>query len=308
MTALDRLGLMLGRLGFGAAPIGNLYHPVSDEQAHGTVEAAWASGVRYFDTAPLYGLGLAELRLGAALSNRPRDEFVVSTKVGRILDAPAGSRSGAATGFDLDYSRDGVRRSIEDSLTRLGLDRVDIVYVHDPDEHIDQTVAESIPALAELRDEGVLRAIGVGLNFTAPLLRLIRQAPVDIVMMAGRWTLVDRSGLPVLEECGNRGIAVAAAAPFNSGLLAYPWPPDDAHFDYQLAAPEVLARARVLAAACDRAGVPLPQAALQFPLRHPAVACVVAGMASAAEVRRNTDWMQTPVAEDLWSILDSIRD
>lgn len=302
-------------LGFGAAQIGNLYAPVDDETAAAAVDAAWQEGVRYFDTAPHYGLGLSERRLGAALGRRPRDEFVVSTKVGRLLvenPAPTGSDLDVA-GFavpddltrQLDYSGDGVRRSLEASLTRLGLDRVDIVYVHDPDAHLDQAIRESIPALCQLRDEGVVGAVGAGMNYWQPLLRIVQEADADVVMLAGRWTLLDRSGEPLLEECERRNVSVVAAAPFNSGILARPWPADGAMWNYEPAPEDVLAKARALAAACQEHGNTLPQAAVCFPLRHPAVASVVAGMRTAAQARTSAAYLGAGISEDAWAALEA---
>ena len=307
---LGRTSVRVSALGFGAAPIGNLYQPLDDDVARAAVDAAWDGGARYFDTAPHYGLGLSERRLGAALADRPRAEFAVSTKVGRLLEAnpaPTGSDL-AAGGFAVpdslvrraDYTRDGVLRSLEASLRRLGLDRIDIVYVHDPDDHLDAALTGALPALAELRDQGVVGAIGAGMNTVAPLLRIVAEADVDAVMVAGRWTLADRSAGPLLDACLERGVSAVAAAPFNSGLLARPWPPDDAHFDYGPAPAAVLQRARVLARACGRHGSVLPHAAIRFPLRHPAVACVVAGISSAEQARSATAWAATDLPPDAW--------
>jgi D-threo-aldose 1-dehydrogenase len=230
MQARPLRGLAVSRLGFGGASLGNLYLETPDAQARASVDAAWDGGVRYFDTAPHYGLGLSERRLGAALAGRPRADYVLSTKVGRLLvpnKAPTGSdleAGGFAVPDDLvrrfDFSRDGVLRSLEASLDRLGVGRVDIVYVHDPDEHMDQAIAEAIPALAELRDQGVVGAVGAGMNQWQALRRMVREADLDVVMLAGRWTLLDRSGAPLLAACAERGVAVVAAAPYNSGLLA----------------------------------------------------------------------------------------
>ena len=234
--------VLLTEVGFGGASAGNLYRETSDAGAAAALDAAWAGGIRYFDTAPHYGLGLSESRLGAALRSRPRAEFVLSTKVGRLLEdnpSPAGSDL-AAGGFAvpdrlrrrLDYSAAGVRRSLEDSLARLGLDRVDVVYVHDADDHVDEAIAGAIPELVRMREEGIIGAAGVGMNQWQAPLRMVRETDLDVVMLAGRWTLLDRSGAPLLAECAARGVSVVAAAPFNSGLLAQPWPPDDAHFNY----------------------------------------------------------------------------
>jgi D-threo-aldose 1-dehydrogenase len=288
-------GFALSELGFGGAPLGNLYRETPGPEARLAVDAAWDGGVRYYDTAPHYGLGLSERRMGAALAGRPRDEFVLSTKVGRVLEAnpaPAGSdlpAGGFAVPDDLirrfDFSRDGALRSLESSLERLGVSRIDIVYVHDPDEHADQAIAEAIPALTELRDQGVIGAVGVGMNQWQIPLRMLREADLDVIMLAGRWTLLDQSGAPLLAACAERGVAVVAAAPYNSGLLARDRPAAEAHFNYMRASSAVLAKAARLADICQRHGTRLPAAALQFPLRHPAVTSVVAGMRTADEVR-----------------------
>ncbi len=204
-------GLHLTELGLGGGPLGNHTRAISDEAALATIDAAWAGGVRYFDTAPHYGLGLSERRIGQALRARPREEFVLSTKVGRLLEPnphPTGSDLAAAD-FDVpddlvrhdDYSRDGVRRSLDASLERLGLDHVDIVYVHDADDHVDEAIEHAIPALIELREQGVIGAVGVGMNQWQAPLRMVRETDLDVVMLAGRWTLLDRSGRPLLEEC-----------------------------------------------------------------------------------------------------------
>ncbi|MFF1810953.1 aldo/keto reductase [Streptomyces sp. NPDC058251] len=312
---LGRTGVHVSSLGFGAAPLGNLYTPLDDHQARGAIDAAWDVGVRYYDTAPHYGLGLSERRLGAALAHRPRAEFTVSTKVGRLLEphpAPTGSDL-AAGGFAVpdtlirrpDYSRDGVLRSLEGSLTRLGLDRVDIVYVHDPDDHLDIAVEQALPALAALRDQGVIGAVGVGMNAVDPLLRIVAEADVDAVMVAGRWTLLDRTARPLLDACAERGVSVVAAAPFNSGLLSRPRPPDSATFDYGPAPDAVLRRARHLADLCAAHGTVLPHAAVRFPLRAPVVAGVVAGFRSAAEVTSAAHWAATDLTDAAWSDLDA---
>ena len=313
MRARPLRGLAVSELGFGGASLGNLYVETSDADARATVDAAWDGGVRYFDTAPHYGLGLSERRLGAALAGRPRAEYALSTKVGLLLapnPAPTGSDLGSG-GFavpdDLvrrfDFSRDGVLRSLEASLGRLGVSGVDIVYVHDPDEHVDQAIAEAIPALAELRDQGVIGAVGVGMNQWQAPLRMVREADLDVVMLAGRWTLLDRSGAPLLAECAQRGVAVVAAAPYNSGLLARDWPEPGDHFDYGRAPADILDRARSLAGICRRHGTRLPAAALQFPLRHPAVTAVVAGMRTADEVNAALQLLAEPVPGAAWAEL-----
>lgn len=313
MTAVRRPAAPAERLGLGGAPLGNLFRAIDDDTAEATVAAAWDAGIRFFDTAPHYGLGLSELRLGRALAERPRTEFVVSSKVGRLLlpnELPTGSDL-AHGGFDVpdtlrrvrDYTRDGVRRSVEQSLERLGLDHLDIALVHDSEEHMSSALQQALPALVELREEGVVGSIGAGMNFVEPLRRYV-ESGVDTVMVAGRWTLLDRTAAELLDECAERGVAVLAAGPFNSGLLAQPEPPDDGTFDYRSAPPAVLGRARALGAACREAGTTLPAAALQFPLRHPAVAYVVAGLRSPQEVALAAERISEPIPDSLWPDLD----
>jgi D-threo-aldose 1-dehydrogenase len=314
--AIGGTGVRVTELGFGTAPIGNLYHAVSDETAAVAVHAAWAGGVRYFDTAPHYGLGLAERRLAAALSGYPRAEYAVSTKVGRLLvpnPRPSGSdlEAGFAVADDLtrqrDYSADGVRRSIEASLQRLGIDRIDIALVHDPDDHMDQAVTEAIPALVALREAGVVSAVGVGMNFWQPLSRFVTETDIDVILVAGRWTLADRSAEPLLDLCAPRGISVLAAAPFNSGLLASAAPNEKGLFDYGSASAQWLGLARELAAVATERGTSLPHAALRHPLRHPAVVSVVAGIRSASEAEANTRWINANLPESTWRALDAIE-
>ena len=306
---IKRRALALSELGFGGASIGNLYRATSDEEAAAAVEQAFASGIRYFDTAPHYGLGLSERRLGRALRSKDRDHFVLSTKVGRLLvpnPTPCGSDL-AAGGFDVaddllrqfDYSREGVLRSIEGSLQRLGVDRIDIVYVHDPENHMDDAVSRALPALCELRDEGVIGAVGAGMNFVPPLRRIVAESDVDVVMLAGRWTLLDRSGEPLLDECAERDVAVVAAAPFNSGLLSQAFP-TGGKFDYADAPAEMVAQAQHLAQLCSDSGVELPAAALQFPLRDQSVVSVVPGMRNRAQVSDTVSRFSAPVPDELW--------
>lgn len=315
---LGRTSVELPLLGLGAASLGNLYRAMDDATACAVVDTAWDLGVRYFDTAPHYGLGLSERRLGDALARRPRDGYVLSTKVGRLLRPnphPTGSDLAEAL-FDvpddlhrvLDYSGDGVRRSIEESLARLGLDRIDVVYVHDPDDHVDEALVGAIPALLTLRDEGVVGAVGVGMNQWQAPLRIVQESDVDVVMLAGRWTLLDRTGRPLLERClelgVERGVSVVDAAPYNSGILATDTPTQDAHFDYGPAGAGLLARALALAATAREHGTHLPHAALQFPLRHAAVASVVVGASSPRQVTSTVTGMSTPVPEGFWDAMD----
>jgi D-threo-aldose 1-dehydrogenase len=290
----------LGRLGLGTAPIGGVYEAVADETAHAVVERAWELGVRYFDTAPLYGAGRAERLLGEALRGKPRDEFAVSTKVGRLLRPGESAWHGAPALVDyFDFSRDAALRSLEESLERLGLDRVDVALVHDPDDHADESLAGSFAALRRQRDEGVVRAIGVGANITEVLCRYAREADPDCFLVAGRYTVLDRAAAgELLPLCEERGIAVIAGGVFNSGVLA-----GGGTFDYVAAAPEVLARVDALREACARHAVPLPAAALQFPLRHPAVTTVLVGCSTAGEVAEDVRLSRLDVPDALWEEL-----
>ncbi len=303
----------VSRLGFGAAPIGNLYREVSDEEAFGAVEAAWQAGVRYFDTAPHYGLGLSERRLGVALSGRPRAEYVISTKVGRLLEPFDGSGLDDE-GFAVprhfrrvrDYSADGVRRCIESSLERLGTDRVEIVYIHDPDDYWDVAFAEAYPALEDLRSQGVVGAIGVGMNQWEMPERFVRETDIDVVMLAGRYTLLEQPALPsFLPACVERGVSVVACGVFNSGLLSKPVVPSDAKYDYAEAPAELVARARSIAEVCERHGVTLPEAAIQFPLGHPAVVSVVIGARTAEQMTANSAYSSASLPAALWEELKS---
>ncbi|MFL5995568.1 MAG: aldo/keto reductase [Streptomyces sp.] len=309
---IHRTGVELTELGFGASVIGNLYRTTSAEEATAALGTAWDAGIRYFDTAPHYGLGLSEQRLGATLRTRPRDEYVVSSKVGRLLVPNEDPRGVDTEGFvvrdDLrrqwDFSRDGVLRSIEDSLRRTGLDRLDVVYLHDPDDHWRQAAEEAMPALAELRDQGVIGAIGAGMNQSAMLARFLRETAADVVMLAGRYTLLDQSSLDdVLPAAREHGKSVVAVGVFNSGLLSRDRPAEGMKYDYHDAPPELVARARAIADVCAAHGTTLPAAAIAFPFTHPAVVNVTLGMRNPEQVRRNTQLHQRPLPEGLWSDL-----
>lgn len=302
-------------LAFGAAAIGGLYTPVTETAARAAVDAAWDAGVRYFDTAPHYALGLAERRLGAALAERPRDAFTLSTKAGRLLEpVPPGVPLGddLASGFAVpathrrvwDFSGDGVRRSLEESLERLGLDRIDILYLHDPDDHAEQAFREAYPAAERLRSEGVVGAIGAGMNQAGMLTRFVRDTDVDVVLCAGRYTLLDQRALvELLPEAERRGVAVVVGGAFNSGLLADPRP--GATYDYAAAPDDLLGRALRMKAIAERHGTTLRAAALAFPLAHPAVASVLVGARSAAEVADCARQLARPVPAQLWAQLRS---
>jgi aryl-alcohol dehydrogenase-like predicted oxidoreductase len=267
-------------------------------------------GVEETHAAPHYGAGVAERRLGAFLRTRPRSQALVCTKVGRVL-LPGVARPGE-DGFhadtDLvrvrDYSRDGVRRSLEASLARSGLDRFDLVLIHDPDDHWEQAIDEAYPALAELRAAGVVDAIGIGMNQCAMLGRFVREAEIDVVLVAGRYTLLDREAADeLLPLCHQRGVRVVVGGVFNSGVLADP--ADGAHFNYAPAGDPVLARARALREICARHGVPLAAAALAFPRRHPAVTTILVGARNAAEVAEDLRLSTVDVPEALWAELEA---
>jgi D-threo-aldose 1-dehydrogenase len=302
----------LTEVGFGAAVIGNLYRETSDQDAEEAVAAAWRAGIRYFDTAPHYGLGLSERRLGQALKGLPRSEFVVSSKVGRLLvpnPHPTGRDSeGFAVpgelGRERDYSREGVLRSIDGTLARTGLDRLDVVYVHDPDDYWQQAVEEAIPTLADLRSQGMIRAIGVGMNQSPMLARFLRETPVDVVMLAGRYTLLEQDALDdVLATAAAVDKSVVAVGVFNSGILAQSRPGPGAKYDYEDAAPEVIARASEIAGLCEQHGTSLPAAAIAFPLAHACVVNVTLGMRSADEVQQDVGLYHRQIPPDLWSDL-----
>jgi D-threo-aldose 1-dehydrogenase len=286
-------------LGLGCAALGNLYREVTDDQAKETFDAAWDAGVRLYDVAPHYGLGVAERRLGELLTAVPRDQMLVSTKVGRVLETVVDGESapdtqGFAVSTDLhrviDFSRDGVVRSFEASLSRLNVDRIDVVLLHDPDDHMDQAMGEAYPALERLRAEKMVRAIGVGTNAAAVAERFVRDSDIDVVLIAGRWTLLDQSaGVSLLPVCLQRGVDVLVGGVLNSGILGDEHPDAVSVYNYRPVRPDVLARAQALAAACAQQGLSLPRAATAFASRHPAVTAVLVGARSASEVQAAVD-------------------
>ena len=308
---LGRGGLTVDALSFGTAPIGNLGREVEEDEWRGALAAAWDAGVRYYDTAPHYGLGLAERRLAEGLAGR--DGFVVSTKVGRLLEPSAGDAMDTE-GFAVpatqvrvrDYSRDGVLASLESSLERLGLDRVDLLLVHDPDDHYREALDGAFPALEELRSQGVITSYGAGMNQAEMLADFVRETALDVVMLAGRYTLLEQGALDdLLPLCQARGVSVIAAGVFNSGLLARDRPREGVTYNYAPAPPELVERANRIADVLERHGTSLPVAAAQFPLAHPVVATVCLGARSAEQVRRNAALMREPVPDAAWSELVS---
>ena len=308
--------LELGRSGLGCAPIGNLYTAIDDETAAATVDAAWDAGVRYFDTAPHYGLGLSERRLGAALAGRPRDTYRISTKVGRLLEPdPGGVSRRDPDLFDVpathrrvwDFTADGVRRSLAGSLERLGLDRIDLVLLHDPEGHAETAEEQGYPALRELRDQGVAGAIGVGSTDVAVLTRLAARTDLDVVMVAGRHTLLEQTALDdLLPICEERGIQVLTAGVFNSGLLAEDRPHPGLSYDYARTPPDTLRRAQQIAAVCARHGTTLPAAAIAFAAAPAPVTTVVLGAQTPDQAHRNATLAAAPPPPAaLWSDLIS---
>lgn len=307
--------LNISKLGLGTAQLGNLYRETSDEESRETINKAWEEGIRYFDTAPHYGLGLSESRVGEALRQRVRNEFVISTKVGRLLiPTPANAKNKDDQGFDVparfrrdwDFSRDGIFRSVEESLNRTGLDHFDILYLHDPDDYFEQASTEGISALIELREQGVVKAVGAGMNYAAPLAELIRRADIDLVMCAGRFTLLDSSALDdLLPTALNSGVGVIAAGVYNSGLLSSNKPSNTSHFDYKPAPQRLIERALRISEVCQEYGVSLPEAAIAYVMGHPAVLSVVLGARGIDQVAQNAKNSTTKLPDELWGALVS---
>lgn len=306
----SRLGALdVTSIGLGSAPLGGLFTPVSDADAEATIARAWSAGIRFFDTAPLYGFGLAERRLGAFLRQQPRDSYVISTKVGRLLRAPDGAAAedehykGTPRERPVfDFSHDGVMRSVEESLARLGLDRVDVLLVHDPDDHYDDAVAGAFRALQRLRNEGTVKAIGAGMNQSAMLVRFAEAVPIDCFLVAGRYTLLDQGALDALfPVCQAKDIGILLGGIYNSGILANPR--TSAKFNYQDADPALVARALALDALCRRHGTELKAAALQFCMAHPAVTVAVMGARNEAEVADNIAMLEAAIPPALWQEL-----
>lgn len=318
VRALPRCGLQLTALGLGCSQLGGLYRPISSADAVGLVDAAWAQGLRYFDTAPYYGYTLSERRVGQALMDRPRDAYALSTKVGRLMRPDASVQPGddgwaAPLPFRpvFDYTYTGVMRSFEDSLQRIGTSRIDMLYVHDIGRatHDDRsahyweqlTSGGGFRALDELRNHAGVRAIGLGVNEWQVAVDAMNEADLDAIMLAGRYTLLEQEALePLLDACLDAGTAIVAAGVFNSGVLA-----GNGKFNYGDAPPDVVEKVRRLATICERFDVALPAAALQFPFAHPAVISCVIGARSEAQLRQNIAWLESPLPEDFWAALRS---
>ena len=308
IATLGRTALPVTRLSFGTAPLGNLFEAVTDADAQAALEIAWTSGIRFYDTAPLYGHGLAEARLGRFLRDKPRDSYTLASKVGRLLRADAAPEPGQSyvdvppVNPVFDFSYDGTLRSVEESLQRLGLDRVDVLHIHDPDDHFEEALKGAYPALDRLRAEGVIGAVGAGMNQWQMLNRFASEADFDCFLLAGRYTLLDQSAsAELMPQAEKRGIAIIAAGVFNSGVLADPQP--NSRFNYRPAPPELIAKARQIEAVCARHGVRLKTAAVQFPRAHPAVPTVLIGSRTAAQVEENVGGFEAPIPPQLWQEL-----
>jgi D-threo-aldose 1-dehydrogenase len=296
------------RLGLGTAPLAGLFEEVPEPQALAVIERSWDAGMRFYDTAPLYGHGLAERRVGNVLREKPRDEFTLASKVGRLLRADAPPEPGQAfrgtppVNPVFDFSYDGVMRSVEESLERLGLDRIDILHIHDPDHHYSEAVEGAYKALDKLRSDGVISAVGAGMNQAEMLTRFAREANFDCFLLAGRYTLLDQVALKeLLPLCLEKGVAIIAGGVYNSGILADPKP--GAHYNYEAAPPELLERAQRIHAVCARHGVPIKAAAIQFPLGHPAVTCVVVGCRSVAQLDESIAMFEIEIPPAMWAEL-----
>ncbi len=316
-------GLSFTELGFGTAPLGNLYQSVSDESAQKVLELAWNSGLRYFDTAPLYGLGLSETRLNKFLRDKPREDYILSTKVGRLLK-PCGpnERSGIGKFYNVphrkeffDYSYDGVMRSLEFSFERLGINRIDILYVHDlcifthgSKKESDKRVSEffdkkGYDAMLSLREQGVVSAIGAGVNEWEVCEKLAERGDFDLFLLAGRYTLLEQEALKsFLPLCISRGIGIVTGGPYNSGILAT-GSVQGAFYNYEPAPKQILERVSAIESICKQYNVPLKAAALQFPLMHPAHVSVIPGAQTSQEMQANVKSLNVNIPPELWESL-----
>lgn len=304
------------RLGYGAANLGNLFRPLTDDEAWEVLDAAWDAGIRHYDTAPHYGLGLSERRLGAFLATKPREEYFLSTKVGRLLRPnPDHERGGLDTANDFhvpddlqrvwDFSAGGIRASLDESRERLGIDRIDLLYLHDPERHdLDLALAEALPALEQLRADGEVGRIGIGSMVSDALATAVRAANLDLIMVAGRYTLLEQpAAADVLPACRENGTGIVAASVFNSGLLAQSTPHRDGRYEYGQLPQELWERLVRIAAICADHDVPLPAAALQFPLQSDLVRSVVVGGSRPAQLRQNAEYAALDIPAALWQAL-----
>jgi D-threo-aldose 1-dehydrogenase len=304
-------GAKVSQLGLGTAQLGGLYSSVSESDGQELIDTAITSGITYFDTAPHYGKGVSERRLGGYLSQYPRDSWVLSSKVGRLL-VPTGKENDS---FFLDadnsverlndYSEYGIRKSFEDSLKRLGLESIDIVYIHDPDDFPEEAIKYSYPALEKLRTEGLIKSIGIGMNYNEIPTRLINETDIDVVMNAGRYTLLDQSAsIELFPAALRKGVSIVSVGVFNSGVLANPTA--DSHYFYEPAPAHIVARALEFQGALREYDVTLQQAALQFPLRHAAVKCVVVGCRSSNSLLENIENFDRAIPVEAWEKVDSL--
>jgi D-threo-aldose 1-dehydrogenase len=313
-AVVGKTNLSVPRIGVGTAPLGNMFRAHTDAEADAVLASAVAHGLRYFDTAPLYGHGLAEQRVGRAVAGLPRDEVIVSTKVGRLLraDAPRDESQfylGEPFYKDLppvgpvwDFSYDGIMTSVEESYRRTGLDRFDVLLLHDPDDHLAAASTTAYEALADLRSSGTTRAIGAGMNQAPALARLVKACDLDVLLVAGRYTLFDQEAMDeLLPLCEERTVSIVVGGVFNSGILIDPLP--GARYNYVPASPAELARAQRIKALCGRYNVPLPAAALQFPFAHPRVCTVLLGFRSIDQLEKNLEWLDVPIPTELWTDL-----
>lgn len=307
---IGKTGLKVTRLGMGTAPLGGLFEDVPEAKALDTVNQALDLGLNFFDTAPLYGHGKSEAFLGKSLAAVPRSNYILATKVGRLL-IPVDPAQRDQHEFKnplpyqpvFDFSYDGVMRSVEESLKRLNLDRIDMLHIHDPDDHYEEAIKGAYPALAKLRSEGVIRAVGAGMNQAEMLARFAREGEFDCFLLAGRYTLIDHTGLKeLLPLCVKKNISIIIGGPYNSGVLASGAKPG-AKFNYADAPPEVIEKVRKVEGVCNLHRVPMKAAAIQFPLAHPAVASVIPGARSIEELIENFRLLSHPIPADFWADL-----
>jgi D-threo-aldose 1-dehydrogenase len=313
LNEIGSTGVKVTRFGLGGAALGNLYASVSDREGRDTIESAYEVGIRYFDTAPFYGLGRSEELYGQVLGGHERSEFILSTKAGRLIVDGAIDPDEYMPFVDIpekhpvfDFSRDGILRSLDDSLKRLGLEYIDIVYIHDPDDHYESALNEAFPTLADLRSQGVIKAVGAGMNQAEMLTEFAHNADFDCFLLAGRYTLLDQIALnELLPLCEKKNISIIIGGAYNSGILAT-GPVEGAHYNYLEAPPEIMQRTRSLQDVCERHQVPLKAAALQFPMHHPVVAANIPGTRLKKRLMENLDLFTRSIPSDFWSELKSL--